>query len=289
MRKPLAVIGACVLFFAVGWLVNSGKVNFGDFLTQLAAALILMALGVLYWGFRPEIDRAVRERRGPKFDVQVLIELPHEQMREIRVRLGPEQFRTREARFALFMVKNLSDRTAEEVVPLIAVRELWTKLRSLVWILPTGNPLLTVGWQNTIAEFEHDENSFATAIIHDENTPKSVSLYGKGLGCGFVLFFTLKDSPVVYFPSTGHEAMVMPCKFHLILYFQAKDLPLQCMKTYSVEADSWCCFRVSEIAKKQHSGLRSIFSRRSSNQDEIPVIELGRSRGESGKDEPQEP
>jgi hypothetical protein len=154
-----------------------------------------------------------------------------------------------------------------------------------VWILPAGKPWLTVEWTRTIPEFEHDENSFATAIIHDENTHKSVSLYGRGLGCGFVLFFTFKDSPVVYFPSTAHDAIVMPCKFHLILYFQAKDLPLHRSKIYLVEADSWNRFRVSEIAERKPRGLRSIFSRRPSRQTEIPVIELGWRKQESRSDE----
>jgi len=285
LRKPLAVIAACGLLFAVVWLVGSGNVNWADFLTQLAAALILVALGVLYWGFRPEINRAARERGGLRFDVAALIERPGEQMRQIRVRLGPEQFTIREARFALLRVKNLADRTAEDVVPLVGVPDLWGELKSLVWILPTGSPWINVEWTDTIPEFEHGGNGFASAVIHDKNTPQSVSLHGKGVGFGSVLFFTLKDSPALYFPTTAHHAVLMPCRFHMILYFQAKDLPLHRAKTYVVEADSWRRFRVSEIIEKERSDLRAMLLRRSREQSEIPVIELGWSGQESENDE----
>lgn len=41
-------------------LLNSGVVFMRNYLTELTAGLTLLAIGILYWGFKPEIDEYIR-------------------------------------------------------------------------------------------------------------------------------------------------------------------------------------------------------------------------------------
>jgi len=63
MRKFLSVLGAFILLSFVGYLIYLGAVVLLDFWTGLAIALTLTALGILYWGFKPEVDRLAKRKR----------------------------------------------------------------------------------------------------------------------------------------------------------------------------------------------------------------------------------
>jgi len=215
------------------------------------------------------IERWEQETRKPRLVVGPVPRLPYEKVTQIRVRLSPERSVTEDACFFFLLVKNVGEKTAEDVVPLLAVPQLWTSLVKLVIVQPTGDPWMQVDWSGTTDEFEHQPDRFARAVIYDKNTLRDpVSLYGEGLACGFALFFTVKGSPGLYFPSEVHHGILMPCKFQAILYFQAKDLPLfRKVAAYEVEASDWRSIKVTEIVQEQTSSrLRSLFRRKPSKE-----------------------
>jgi hypothetical protein len=67
----------------------------------LLVMLMSICLAALVLTLRRTPGRMDKQKTGVKFEVAAHVERINEQMREIRVGLGPEQFRTREARFAL--------------------------------------------------------------------------------------------------------------------------------------------------------------------------------------------
>jgi hypothetical protein len=63
MREGISIAVASAFFILVAYLVFSGSVILSDFWTGLAVGLTLIALGVLYWGFKPQINRSFMEKR----------------------------------------------------------------------------------------------------------------------------------------------------------------------------------------------------------------------------------
>lgn len=63
MRRIVSVVVAFILFTFILYLAYSGNIVLLDFWTGLAIALAMAALGVLYWGFRPQINRSFKDRR----------------------------------------------------------------------------------------------------------------------------------------------------------------------------------------------------------------------------------
>jgi len=62
MRKLLSVLFVLLLLVFVFLLAHMGLVALLDYWTGLAVALTLTAMGVLYWGWKPEINRSIRKR-----------------------------------------------------------------------------------------------------------------------------------------------------------------------------------------------------------------------------------
>jgi hypothetical protein len=79
MRKLLSVVGAIVFFFLVGLLIYQGGVNLSDYSTQLAVLLTTLGIGVLAWGFKPEIANLVKGKKRkptrPKLIQDLLVTL----------------------------------------------------------------------------------------------------------------------------------------------------------------------------------------------------------------------
>ena len=75
MRKPLAVIFAFVPLIFVALLAYWSLVVLVEYWTQLAVGLTLLAVGILYWGWKPEIDRWFAEKRSSEPDRQPEITL----------------------------------------------------------------------------------------------------------------------------------------------------------------------------------------------------------------------
>jgi hypothetical protein len=66
MRAIISVMVASILFIFVAYLAYSAGIILPDYWTQLAVVLTAIALGILYWGFRPRINRLVKERGNPQ-------------------------------------------------------------------------------------------------------------------------------------------------------------------------------------------------------------------------------
>jgi len=83
MRKIFSVLGALILLSFVSYLICSGSVILPDYWTEVAVALTMMAIGLLVWGFKPEIMRLVkgkksREKPTIAVDVGRSIDLEHD-------------------------------------------------------------------------------------------------------------------------------------------------------------------------------------------------------------------
>jgi hypothetical protein len=55
MRRVVSIIVAVILFLLIVCLAFSGSIVWSDYFTGLAIALTTIILGVLYWGFKPQI------------------------------------------------------------------------------------------------------------------------------------------------------------------------------------------------------------------------------------------
>jgi len=63
MRTIVSMVVAFVLFILVGYLAYSGSIFLPEYWTSLAVTFTAIALGILYWGFKPKIDRFFEEKR----------------------------------------------------------------------------------------------------------------------------------------------------------------------------------------------------------------------------------
>jgi hypothetical protein len=77
MRKPLSVIFALVPLIFVALLAYWSLVILVEYWTQLAVGLTLLSVGILYWGWKPEIDRWFAEKRssGPDRQPEITLHL----------------------------------------------------------------------------------------------------------------------------------------------------------------------------------------------------------------------
>jgi hypothetical protein len=66
MRRIISIIVASMLFIIVGYFILSGIILLTAFWTGLSVALIPIALGILYWGFKPQLNRLFKENRDTK-------------------------------------------------------------------------------------------------------------------------------------------------------------------------------------------------------------------------------
>ena len=114
MRRILSVIGACVLFIIVGFLIYQGEIVLSEYSTQLALILTTTAIALLAWGFRPTFVQLFREKPisnisveisrslNPKFKhVEARLFFPHNVSREKR---DPKQTKPRHK---LILIKDL--------------------------------------------------------------------------------------------------------------------------------------------------------------------------------------
>jgi hypothetical protein len=70
MRKPLSVIFALLPLIFVALLAHWSLVILVEYWTQLAVGLTLLSVGIIYWGWKPEVDRWFADKRSPKLDRQ---------------------------------------------------------------------------------------------------------------------------------------------------------------------------------------------------------------------------
>jgi len=63
VRKILGLAGIAAIASMLLILVTEEGVHLAEYVTSVAAGLNLAILGVAYWTFKPEIDKAIRERK----------------------------------------------------------------------------------------------------------------------------------------------------------------------------------------------------------------------------------
>lgn len=70
MRKLLSIICALTFFIFVGMLIYMEEIWLPSFWAELAAGLALVAVGILYWGFEPEIRVLIKGKKpfDPRYD-----------------------------------------------------------------------------------------------------------------------------------------------------------------------------------------------------------------------------
>lgn len=73
MRKTLSIVVSLIVFGFVVWLILAGSVNLPMYWTEVAAGLTLIGIGVLYWGFKPDIVRWIK---GKKETIKKELPLP---------------------------------------------------------------------------------------------------------------------------------------------------------------------------------------------------------------------
>jgi hypothetical protein len=222
-------------------------------LTSDSRLLIILIVTGIWVGLLPSLaGKLEREKNKPRFEVNIVKGYPVTALHIIRVELSPHNIKEAEARFCFVSVRNVGIETAEGVIPHLWLRGLAQGFFHLIMI-PLGSlESILVKWRQSEEEFNaSSEHGFALALIWDEVARKeTMSLYGGGIGQGFLLFFTVKGSNILYFPSEAPLRLEMPCKLVAGLFFEVKDLPKYLAKMYEVDASSWDSFQVQEIPGK---------------------------------------
>lgn len=71
-RIVVSTIIGLLLIFLSAYLIYSGGVPLTDFLTQLAVGLILLAIGVMFWGFKPIIMNWMKRKEDRKAIIRLI-------------------------------------------------------------------------------------------------------------------------------------------------------------------------------------------------------------------------
>lgn len=73
---------ACVLIAIIAYLGYSGRIVLSDYWTGLAVALSVSVLTILYWGFKPQIDRFFGENKNLQEGKTETVWVPKEETQE---------------------------------------------------------------------------------------------------------------------------------------------------------------------------------------------------------------
>lgn len=135
-------------------------------------------------------------------------------------------------------VKNTGQTEAEDVIALINVKGAWNDyvpIGIIEWkvihklTLPSPRPSQLVG--RTV------EDLLARVFV-SERAEKSFTLSGESLPFRFALFFTVKGSDKVYFPSNEIPPINLS-KFDIDLMFQPKGIRHSHGRAYRIKVESW--------------------------------------------------
>jgi hypothetical protein len=186
----------------------------------------------------------------PKLVVDTVSPFPRDQEpTRIRATIPSRASKEEEARAFFVIVRNTGRKTAEDVRPLVNVSGKGGAA-FLVMVPPHPGPVMEFEWPGTQDQFDHDEDALATALVYAEKTrERSVTLNPKGMGKGFVLFFTIRGRGL-YFPSETKIAVMFPTEFDLTLRFEMHGRGITEAKRYVVQANAWNSFTVTELEPK---------------------------------------
>lgn len=87
-EKTISVFVVIIIFIFVGYLLHLG-VDMSYFTTELAVGLIFLAIPILWWGFRSDIERWVKKRSDASIGSDVVI--PNFEHVEVRIFYPPKR------------------------------------------------------------------------------------------------------------------------------------------------------------------------------------------------------
>jgi len=245
MRKPLSIVTAVLLVLPVTYLIREGYLDLTQFFTQLAVGLLLMAVGILYWGFRPEIQRWFGGT--PKFNITLTDLKPEEKIREVQIRFRGGEVRKHEARFCYITVRNSGKRTAEDVVA-------WCGTDRMMFMPIRRKLTYTVDHDDAPEDFDEEvkisKEAYIFALLREDKLKETVTIHPGPIGEAFVLFFTLKDFPQLCIPGFTRIYRGIPCTKHeLTIYLRGEHMSDSQEATFEVTAKSWDSFEVKQIGQ----------------------------------------
>jgi hypothetical protein len=262
MRKPLSVFSAAVLFLVVCVLVFWRLIVLPDYWKQLAVALTLLSIGILYWGWRPEINRKLAERNEPKLTIAPadLSQLKEEErIKELEVRLIDGKTRKCGARFYYITVRNSGKKTAEDVTAYCP-----GELADLMVFMPLRRrSALRVDYNRTSEGFDEETKerygeSYIFALLTDYKFPRTINISPGPKGETFVLFFTLECFRVPTVPGASRiypTDKSMPCTVMLPIYTQGKNMSYRYTAAFKVNLKKWNDIEVEQVVQTQREAL----------------------------------
>jgi hypothetical protein len=250
LRRVLSAIGAFAILAIVSALLYWRLATLLEYGTQLAVALTCIAIGLLAWGWTPEIIRWIA---SPRLSVQPLKPSPEEELREIHVRVQGGDIRTHEARFLFVKIQNTGRRAAQEVHPVYQYRD------DLLIFPMSGKTSTTLQSSSTAASFDREcaksPEAYIFAFLKDTSKfRESLTIYPRGKDTegqppqAFALFFTLKDFPLVCIPIDGTRTYKnIPSKFRYYLWLRGRNVQMYWAATYEIDIKDWKTFEIKEI------------------------------------------
>lgn len=171
-------------------------------------------------------------------------------MREIRVRLDPNNERKQRAWFYIVSLGvPLGAESAREVQPLFKFPTT-NDVYQLRFIPTSGKPWIHVTWPlpPEAPDFDKEQDGFAKALVLDKNRRiEKLSLEEGQHLKPFIFLFTVHGSDTLYFPTPNLICFKMPTRFRTALYLQAADRPPIIAKTFEIDARSWESVSVNEV------------------------------------------
>jgi hypothetical protein len=247
-RAFLSVVGVGLIIAFVVFSFLRGVIKLLDFWTALNVGLTLLIAPILYWGFRPSINSALKKRARPRLRVTESVLSPDEEVREIHVRLRDGMVRKCGARFFYITVEHIRGQAAQDLTPFLRERY------PMILVPEMGKTVMAIDDDRTAEEFDEQvrnigQEAFILAILHDRKKVKEyVDLRPENPPARFALFFTVEGFPQVCIPGFTHIYRFMPCTFEIDLRFVAKNLPLSPAAIFDVSAEAWDSFKVKQTA-----------------------------------------
>jgi hypothetical protein len=179
------------------------------------------------------IERWENERAKPKFEVIISKDPPTPV--EILLHLRDGQAK-RTVCFFEVSLRNTGVKTAEKIVPIVAIPAIGTLGVPLIFVSRPPLPHTEINTPWSVKDF--NEDYVASGIVEHVGI-RQVDLYGGGVGQTFALFFTLSNADKIYLPCESKVGLRLPAKFQIALSFQAKDMPLVHYGVFQVDAKAW--------------------------------------------------
>jgi hypothetical protein len=228
------IVGVVAVFFLPQEVMSSASTS--NIILALMMIVTIPSISVAL--FHSKWSEKANE---PRLHATILTEtaLPHEHPQKIVIVQGSERV-SEDARFFYASVMNEGGHTLEDAFPLVQLPEITgSHMIPLVMIPLIGEPQVEVTWDGRPDAFSISDR-FLAAIIRDEQvTLQRTSLYGGGAPQIFCIFFADRESGRLHLPTATRFSVKLPNKFHIELSIQAKDLPVEKLSTYEVDARSW--------------------------------------------------